>query len=468
MTKARDLANIISGGFTESDIPNLSASKITSGQFADARIADLAATKLTGNIADARVPASAVTQHVTATDLTPVRHDILTLALKQATQENSTKFNLPNSSITKFEADADFNLAGSTTMARNASEYISPVASSALTVTKVGSPTHSTSQSTSWSTSSMSLDDSNKIYLDGGADGVFDILPLRSDGAGNMTIECMHYYTDTTSWKRVFGVDVTSYGGSGGAEYIDLHGQTGTNHYYRNAGTNTPSSGGWTSSQYAVSTSAWHHLAVVCEGSAQAFYIDGTRQETNSNGAGSGGIINLRYAFPTGARAGYFDNFRVSKTARYTGSSFTAPSDHFTNDSNTLCLVQSIDQSDGATTFTDEGTASSSVSATGTALGTTNVPTSAVTDVSGVMLFKNASGTNTLGTDVKVYFTANNSAWTEATSYTDAGTFSTGIKMIKLGKTTCTSGSDVRWKIVFANQAASSKEAQIFGIGLNY
>ena len=28
MTKARDLANLISGGFTEADIPNLSASKL--------------------------------------------------------------------------------------------------------------------------------------------------------------------------------------------------------------------------------------------------------------------------------------------------------------------------------------------------------------------------------------------------------------------------------------------------------
>jgi len=107
--------------------------------------------------------------------------------------------------------------------------------------------------------------------------------------------------------------------------------------------------------------------------------------------------------------------------------------------------------------------------ATGTALGTTNVPTSAVTDVSGVMLLKNAYGTNTLGTDVKVYFTTDNSGWTEAASYTDAGTFSTGIKMIKLGKTTCSSsGSDVRWKVVFGNQSSESKEAHIYGIGLNY
>lgn len=45
MTKARDLANIISGGFTEADIPNLSASKITSGTFADARIAASSVTQ---------------------------------------------------------------------------------------------------------------------------------------------------------------------------------------------------------------------------------------------------------------------------------------------------------------------------------------------------------------------------------------------------------------------------------------
>ena len=84
------------------------------------------------------------------------------------------------------------------------------------------------------------------------------------------------------------------------------------------------------------------------------------------------------------------------------------------------------------------------------------------------MLLENASGTNTLGTDVKVYFTADNSSWTEAASYTDAGTFSSGVKQITLGKTTVSSGSDVRWKIAFANQAAGSKVAKIHGIGTNY
>ena len=57
MTKARDLANIISGGFTESDIPALATAKITSGTFTDARIPNLNTSKLTaGTLADARIP----------------------------------------------------------------------------------------------------------------------------------------------------------------------------------------------------------------------------------------------------------------------------------------------------------------------------------------------------------------------------------------------------------------------------
>ena len=45
MTKARDLANIITGGFTADDIPDLPASKITSGTFADARLSSSSVTQ---------------------------------------------------------------------------------------------------------------------------------------------------------------------------------------------------------------------------------------------------------------------------------------------------------------------------------------------------------------------------------------------------------------------------------------
>ena len=79
MSRNRELANIIAGGFTvddlptltETQIPNLSASKITSGTFADARIS-----------------ASNVSQHATSFDDNKIVNDISTLALRQASDGN--------------------------------------------------------------------------------------------------------------------------------------------------------------------------------------------------------------------------------------------------------------------------------------------------------------------------------------------------------------------------------------------
>ena len=83
MTKARDLANVISGSGTlnANVIPNLPTSKITSGTFADARLSSssvtqhvdltaLSASNLTsGTVPDARLSASSVTQHVDLSNL---------------------------------------------------------------------------------------------------------------------------------------------------------------------------------------------------------------------------------------------------------------------------------------------------------------------------------------------------------------------------------------------------------------
>ena len=108
-------------------------------------------------------------------------------------------------------------------------------------------------------------------------------------------------------------------------------------------------------------------------------------------------------------------------------------------------------------------------SATATCQGSAITASSSRTKVSGVILYKDASGTNTLGTDLKVYFTCNGGTnWTEAASYTAGSDFSTGIKTVHLGETTCTAGTDVRYKVVWANQSDGSKEAQLHGIGVNY
>ena len=107
--------------------------------------------------------------------------------------------------------------------------------------------------------------------------------------------------------------------------------------------------------------------------------------------------------------------------------------------------------------------------ATGNVISTAQTASSNRTKVSGVILYKNSSGTATLGTDLKVYFTCNGGTnWTEATSYTAGSDFSTGVKTVYLGETTCTSGTDVRYKVEWANQVAGSKVTEVHGIGVNY
>jgi hypothetical protein len=115
---------------------------------------------------------------------------------------------------------------------------------------------------------------------------------------------------------------------------------------------------------------------------------------------------------------------------------------------------------------------STSSSATGTLISDAQTAPAATTEVSGVILYKdNGSGTATLGTHLKIYFSATNGTgddWVEAASYGTAQTFSGTTKQVKLGKTTVTSGTQVAMKAVWASQASGSMETQLHGWAVNY
>lgn len=383
--------------------------------------------------------------------LTPVRQDVLTLALRQAVQENSTKFNLPNSSICKFEADADFDLSGSTDVTRNASEYIhaygvtyaafsddSDTTFLLHSDTSDGSTTFTDSSSNSYSitvdddtqhsTTKKKLGDSS-IYFDGTGDRLIPDEAALQPGGGAYTVE---FWINTTATSRTYLVHSADTSDTGFRLRMQDDGKIHIDEQVSNTDYVAESSS-------SVNDGNWHHVAISrASGGSAYIYINGTSEANiaaNHNFNNSNPLyIGSRSA--AGYLTGYLDEIRISSAQRYSG------------------------------TFTPNGTAA--ITATATALGTTNVPTSAVTEVSGVLLNKDTSGSTTFGTDVKVYFTADNSNWTEAASYTDAGTFSDTTKMIKLEKTTVTEGSDVRWKIVWANQSDGSKISNVYGIGLNY
>ena len=110
------------------------------------------------------------------------------------------------------------------------------------------------------------------------------------------------------------------------------------------------------------------------------------------------------------------------------------------------------------------------LSATGTLISDTQTASVATTKMSGVILYKDNAGTATLGTDLVISLSANGGTnYTEAASYgAVTPVFSTGVKMVRLGETTVTSGTTPVMKAVWANQVASSKETQLHGWAMNY
>ena len=135
---------------------------------------------------------------------------------------------------------------------------------------------------------------------------------------------------------------------------------------------------------------------------------------------------------------GFIDEYRISNNCRYpSGTTFTP----------------------NPTTF----------NATGTLISNVQTAPAATTSLSGVILYTDTSGTATLGTDLKIYMSANNGTnFTEASSYATAQTFSGSVKMVRLGKTTVTSGTQVKLKAVWANQASGTKETRLNGWAINY
>jgi len=407
----------------------------------------MALTKIGNNA----VPSSAVTQHVTDTDLQPVKSDISALALREATNESSAAFNLPNQFIDTFTDDT--NLGTQTTIDR-IDGYIASVYSTVAahtddsdtvfllhmddntdssgtgqTISLGGNAAFSTAQK-KFGTKSLYIDGQNNSYAWIANSNNFNV------GTGAFTVECYVYglsggggayqgvvgrwWSDGNIWDlRYASGDISGNWG--------VHDDTNI----RDGAVN-------------LSDNTWYHLAWTRDGSGDNnLWLDGVNKAnwTNSNDQSLGTKDLIFGATNSGTGYiynGYIDEVRLSSTERYT-SAFTPHTQTSNN-------------------------------ATGTLIQSANTVGSAKTKVGGTMLYKDNAGTATLGTDLKIYFTCNGGTnWTEASSYSAiTPVYSSGIKQVRLGETTCTSGTDVRYKAVWANQASGSKVTQLHGIGVNY
>ena len=374
MTRARDLANIISGGFTADDIPNLDASKIT-----------------TGSIADARIPASAVSQHATSFDDNKIVNDISTLAIRQASNENKGAYNTNSMYVDVFQDDT--GIGTETNTDRNVNEYVSSVSET---------EGYETGDQTSTYTITNSTSPINR--------------PLSNWIDGNLTDN------DTHAWHWL---------------------QNGNNQ-----------NGNWIKFDLGSGNSKIFTGAKM--------YQNGNQNSGKWRWQGSNDNSNFTY---------------LSSTFDWQGSSGSSP--NYYNEqlwSNTTAYryiriegqVGGTDTSSPYQTEVQFKVKTLISNATGNFISNAITAPSSVSSMGAIVTYQDNAGTNALNTDIVLQLSADNGSNFTTATLTAMPDFASGIKMAKVNDLSVTAGTQLKYKISFANQASGSKEARIRGVSLQY
>ena len=407
---------------------------------------------------------------VTEFDDDKIVNDLSTLGLRVHTQENLTASNTNSQYVDVFQDATGYTNGAGT--ARSASEYVNTLAAggtdssySNVHFIYEDSNTNSTNdQSGAASTTALTLNDqsfattqkkfgTHSLYF---ANGRGTGASKSSDFTGTInnikdtsnlhTLEMFIYPTHRNGSNSNPGYDDNAIWAVSDTYTSINMGDTGRLSLYQYDGTayNTV----WNSSYY-LPLNTWTHLAVVWGSSTVKLWADGTYIGSISRIALHSATPNNSIRFGCSAAGsghtfdGYMDSIRWTEAERYTGTgSITVPtSPHYPN--NTAYSATG--------NFTCPAITASSTSSMGA-----------------VITYQDHAGTNTLNTDIILQLSADNGSNYSTATLTALPDFSSGIKMAKVNDLAVTAGTQLKYKILFANQAEGSKEARIRGVSLNY
>ena len=381
MSRNRELADLIAGGFTEADIPNLSAGKITSGTFADARLSQ-----------------SSVQQYASTFDDNKIVNDISTLGLRVHTQENLNASNTNSASFDVFQDSS--GITNLTNTQRNTDEYVSSVSftsayetgdrESSYTITLGGISNSNIAQGDlgNWLNGNFANNSTGGWYWNGSGSNMNGNTMTFDLGSGNSKIYVgAKFYQNTTTssgnWRWQ--------GSNNGSSFTDL-----TSTFVWQGENSTTIDGYGTYSKEVLWSSDTAYRYIRLEGQSGATTTDSPWQQ------------ELQWKVKTGVS---------NATGSFEGNPITA---------------------------------------------------SSTNKMGAVITYQDNAGTNALNTDIILKLSADNGSNYSTATLTALPDFATGIKMAKVNDLSVTAGTQLKYKIEFANQSLNSKEARIRGVSLQF
>jgi len=440
------------------DIPDLPTSKITSGTFADARIA-----------------ASNVSQHATSFDDNKIINDLSTLGLRVHTQENLNASNTNSASFDVFQDSS--GITALTNASRSSDEYMATVSTTKTYGVPMGTYNSQMTISTGGWTNSITNDElaaNGASYIGGYADRLYDLsddFKIRLYYTNNSGSLLTHNYGIYSAFLT------TNTSASAGLNPSQFNNATTTAYPHPNL---TPSN----MSNFLESS---YYSAIGMSGATDNYNNASNSRQTVS--CSSGSIFHARGYAGNYARYGVEVDYDKGNSqiiiSFQTGTSF---GDHtsttqrggttFTNvptsgrfgltfghdeNASDRCSGTYANSDNTVFGFNEVATAN----ATGSFEGAT-ITASSTSSMGAVITYQDQVGTNTLNTDIILKLSADNGSNYSTATLTALPDFATGIKMAKVNDLSVTAGTQLKYKIEFANQALNSKEARIRGVSLQY
>ena len=478
------------------EIPNLPATKITSGTLATARLGSGTASGTTFLAGDQ-------TYKTAATEFNDDKlvNDISTLALHQATNNNSAKYNLTNSNVDVYQDSSA--IANLVNCSRDTSgEYIASVVSTTAMATNwsainLNQAPFSNGASMSGNNALDWLDNTNQAaFLANVPDGTWIEVGSPSDNKfnrfslGSGISDKLQFGSDK-SWEVLTLVRDSS-GGNINGIISGITSNHATNAYsaFTTSSVMQGASGNHGDPQDKLSSN-YFSIGFSGQWNNQVFKYMSGGSATNISGLTDNSSVFQN----SGTYKGYYA-IRYVYDGSLSGSARLKYELAYPNHNNTNSLALQNIGGDGSTAgyiLPTSGypgwilghyngstvkaatqmsykvpTTTETTSATGNYQSTAQTANSSVSKISAVVTYTNASGTNTLNTDIILQVSANNgSSYTNA-PLTAAGSFSSGVLQAVTNDISVTAGTQLKYKIFFANQASGSKVARINGVSLSY